>query len=40
MKIFLVTLFNSVARFIAATRDIVLEALALRDEMAKRYPHI
>lgn len=36
----LVTLFNSVTRFIAAARDIILDAIALRDEMAKRYPHI
>lgn len=33
----LVTLFNSVVRFIATARDIIQEAFALRDEMAKRY---
>jgi hypothetical protein len=39
-EMILVTLFNSVVRFIAAAHDIVQEAMELRAEMAKRYPHI
>ncbi|CAH1666546.1 conserved hypothetical protein [Hyphomicrobiales bacterium] len=36
----LVTLFNSVARFLVAAHEVINEAMEMRAEMAKRYPHI
>lgn len=36
----IVTMFNSVVRFITAAREVMNEALELRDAMAKRYPFV